>query len=92
MCIRDSYITLGSPWVPADVIDDFMLHLFGDPLWHWHSIYKERIMESWRTKHDELTGTWEIPEKSRYDHSVAVRRTYGLSLIHIFSRNVSRIT
>lgn len=91
----DIYITLGSPWVPADVIDDFMLHLFGDPLWHWHSIYKERIMESWRTKHDELTGTWEIPEKSRYDHSVAVRRTYGtekMEDLHILEKTLNMKT
>lgn len=91
----DIYITLGSPWVPADVIDDFMLHLFGDPLWHWHSIYKERIMESWRTKHDELTGTWEIPEKSRYDHSVAVRRTYGtekMEALHILEKTLNMKT
>ncbi len=26
---EDIYITLGSPWVPPDVIDDFILHLFG---------------------------------------------------------------
>jgi len=91
----DIYITLGSPWVPADVIDDFMLHLFGDPLRHWHSIYKERIMESWRTKHDELTGTWEIPEKSRYDHSVAVRRTYGtekMEALHILEKTLNMKT
>ena len=25
--IKDIYCTLGSPWVPADVIDDFILHL-----------------------------------------------------------------
>ncbi|MBR1797558.1 MAG: hypothetical protein IJ757_06085 [Clostridiales bacterium] len=25
---NDIYITLGSPWVPADIIDDFILHLF----------------------------------------------------------------
>lgn len=91
----DIYITLGSPWVPADVIDDFMLHLFGDPLRHWHSIYKERIMESWRTRHDELTGTWEIPEKSRYDHSVAVRRTYGtekMEALHILEKTLNMKT
>lgn len=91
----DIYITLGSPWVPADVIDDFMLHLFGDPLRHWSSNYKERIMESWRTRHDELTGTWEIPEKSRYDHSVAVCRTYGtekMEALHILEKTLNMKT
>lgn len=28
---KDIYITLGSPWVPADIIDDFIEHLFGIP-------------------------------------------------------------
>ena len=26
------YITLGSPWIPADVIDGFIVYLFGKPL------------------------------------------------------------
>ncbi len=76
---KDIYITLGSPWVPSDIIDDFMEYLFGDPLRYY--IYswslRDRIMESFKTKHDELTGTWEIPEKRRYHHNVAVSRTYG---------------
>ena len=52
-------------------------------------------MESWRTKHDELTGTWEIPEKSRYDHSVAVRRTYGtekMEALHILEKTLNMKT
>ena len=32
---KDIYITLGSPWVPADIIDDFIIYLFGDPLKHY---------------------------------------------------------
>ena len=27
--VKDIYCTLGSPWVPADIIDDFILHLVG---------------------------------------------------------------
>lgn len=75
---RDIYITLGSPWIPADIIDDFILHLFGDPLSREKNKYrKDQIMECWKTLHDEITGTWEIPGKSRYLSSVAVSRTYG---------------
>ena len=78
---EDIYITLGSPWVPADIIDDFILHLFGSPFRHNKSCFssfdEDRLMESWRTVHDEITGTWEIPAKSRYHHSVGVRKTYG---------------
>ncbi len=65
----DIYITLGSPWVPTDVIDDFMVYLFGT-CWCSHN-------SSFNTKHDEWTGTWEIPEKSRYDRSVLVTQRYG---------------
>ena len=74
---EDIYITLGSPWVPADIIDDFIIYLFGDPLKHY-SYYgdREEITEGYKTVHDEITGTWEIPYKSRYNHSVGVSRTY----------------
>ena len=75
---KDIYITLGSPWVPADIIDDFIIHLFGDPLKHYcYYGDREEIMEGYKTVHDEITGTWEIPYKSRYNHSVGVSRTYG---------------
>ena len=42
----DIYITLGSPWVPADVIEDFIRHIE-------HREYGYR-----KVMHDELTGTW----------------------------------
>lgn len=75
---KDIYITLGSPWVPADIIDDFILHLFGDPFKHgWSCHNRDEIPELWKTIHDEITGTWEIPYKSRYNHSIGVSKTYG---------------
>lgn len=75
---QDIYVTLGSPWIPPDIIDDFIIHLFGDPLKHCYNLeLKWKIIESGKTKHDSLTGTWEIPVKSRYNHSVAVSRTWG---------------
>lgn len=73
---KDIYITLGSPWVPADIIDDFIEHLFGYPpsrVW-WNLPNRE---DDLKTKHDEITGTWEIPYKSRYGHNVGVTKTYG---------------
>lgn len=93
---EDIYITLGSPWVPADIIDDFIIHLFGDPLKHY-SYYgnKEEIMEGYKTVHDEITGTWEIPHKSRYNHSVGVSRTYGtekLEALHILEKTLNMKT
>lgn len=92
---EDIYITLGSPWVPADIIDDFMLHLFGDPLRHCSYSDREEIMRRYKTIHDEITGTWEIPHKSRYNHSVGVSRTYGtekLEALHILEKTLNMKT
>lgn len=93
---KDIYITLGSPWVPADIIDDFIIYLFGDPLKHY-SYYgdREEIMEGYKTVHDEITGTWEIPYKSRYNHSVGVSRTCGtekLEALHILEKTLNMKT
>ncbi|MBQ8041664.1 MAG: DEAD/DEAH box helicase family protein [Lachnospiraceae bacterium] len=100
----DIYITLGSPWVPADIIDDFIEFLFGDPLkdrfgasihsqsYHW---YKENLKESQKTIHDEITGTWEIPEKNRYLHRVSVSQTYGtdrMEALHILEKTLNMKT
>lgn len=96
---NDIYITLGSPWVPADIIDDFILHLFGDPFKHDRSRYNQavidRMMESWKTIHDEITGTWEIPCKSRYNDSVSVSNTYGtdkLEALYILQKTLNMQT
>lgn len=86
---KDIYVTLGSPWVPADIIDNFIEYLLGDWRRHWYSINDE---EDFHTKHDELTGTWEIPFKSRYNHDVKVTRTYGtdrINALHILERTLN---
>lgn len=86
---KDIYVTLGSPWVPADIIDDFIEHLLGNWRRHWYKISDE---EHFHTKHDELTGTWEIPFKSRYDRDVKVTRTYGtdrINALHILERTLN---
>ena len=93
---KDIYVTLGSPWVPADVIDDFIVHLFGDPLKHyygWQS--RDEVMESFKTRHDELTGTWDIPNKTRYGHNVAVSKTWGtdrVEALHILEKTLNMKT
>ena len=94
---NDIYITLGSPWVPADIIDDFILHLFGDPFkrCYYNQAVIDRMMESWKTIHDEITGTWEIPCKSRYNDSVGVRETYGtdnLEALYILEKTLNMQT
>ncbi len=94
---EDIYITLGSPWVPADVIDEFMEHLFGDPLkfFYYGSDDEQELIDSLKTIHDEITGTWEIPCKSRYNHSTYVKRVYGtsrLEALYILERTLNMKT
>ncbi len=56
---KDIYVTLGSPWLPTEVIDEFLVYLLGDV----KNYYPPDMLS---TRHDELSGTWEIPVKSRY--------------------------
>ncbi len=93
---EDIYITLGSPWVPAYIIDDFIIHLFGSPFRHtkryMSTFDKENLLDSWKTVHDEITGSWEIPGKSRYHHSVGVSKTYGterIEALHILEKTLN---
>ncbi len=62
---EDIYVTLGSPWVPADIIDDFITHLFGEPPYPHN---KKEWEDYLKTVHDPITGTWEIHEKGRFGH------------------------
>lgn len=93
---KDIYITLGSPWVPADIIDEFIIHLFGEPLGNCRYFDdRDIVMEEYKTIHDEITGTWEIPCKSRYDHSVGVREIYGtdrLEALYILEKTLNMKT
>lgn len=83
---KDIYITLGSPWVPIDIIDDFITHILNLKNYSYIG-----------TKHDELTGTWEIPHKSDYLYrcSVAATHTYGTSrmpALYILERTLNMKT
>ena len=52
--VKDIYCTLGSPWVPADIIDDFILHLVG-----MNSFDSEAAPYSeakYKVLHDEFTS------------------------------------
>ncbi|MBE6533990.1 MAG: hypothetical protein E7678_03350 [Ruminococcaceae bacterium] len=62
------YVTLGSPWVPSDVIDDFILHLIGiDKIKGEYPTSAEPLLQSkYAVRHDSATGMWEIPEKTRF--------------------------
>ncbi len=69
--IEDIYVTLGSPWVPADIIDDFILHLIGlGPIDGGYPKSAQPFLnENYRVRHDDVTGLWVIPEKTRFRKS-----------------------
>ena len=81
---EDIYITLGSPWVPTDIIDDFIRHILnlkGDSY-------------AW-TAHDTLTGSWEIANKSFYKDRVAAKSTWGtekMTALYILERTLNMKT
>ncbi len=68
----DIYVTLGSPWVPADVVDDFILHLVGLDK-NADGDYPEEaepfLTPDYMTAHDPTTGLWDIPLKRRFRKS-----------------------
>lgn len=53
--LEEIYITLGSPWVPTDVIDEFANHIIG--------LDGSSAMNG--TTHDPITGTWELTYRGR---------------------------
>ncbi|MBQ8540864.1 MAG: DEAD/DEAH box helicase family protein [Clostridia bacterium] len=68
------YVTLGSPWVPTDIIDKFIEHLFGRI--EYQRCINAAVKDQYCVHHDEITGTWDVPCKTRYNN-VAVNATYG---------------
>ncbi len=81
---EDIYITLGSPWIPPDVIDDFINEMFFSKLPDYQRCSS--------VKHDEITGTWEIDSKSRGNTFTITTSTYGTSRInalHIIERTLN---
>ena len=75
---KDSiYITLGSPWVPTDIIDKFIEHLLGT--------ITPKKRGGYKVIRDPETGVWRIPQKSRYDGDVKSNNTYGTTRIEALS-------
>lgn len=67
--VDEIYVTLGSPWVPTDVIDDFIAYMaFGENLRSERALtyFKQVACGDYAVRHDELTGIWDIPEKTRF--------------------------
>ena len=83
---KDIYVTLGSPWVPVEIIEDFLRH-----------ILKSRISRPFGITHDEYTGAWEIPTKSLYTqmYNVAATSTFGtmrMNALEILERSLNMKT
>lgn len=75
----DIHVTIGSPWVPTDIIDSFIYYLFGD----WMKNYSHTIDRTiFNTRYDETSGTWEIPHKNRYWRNIANDTVYGTPRIN----------
>ena len=94
---KDIYVTLGSPWVPTDVIDDFITHLLGEAYnnYYINAEIKKQLIEESKTIHDVKRGTWEIPHKDRYYYSIASRKTYGtdrMEALHILEKTLNMRT
>ena len=82
---EDIYVTLGSPWIPAEIIDDFINDLIQP---HSYHRYKG-------TTHDEETGSWDLPDKYRLKHYVRNTSTFGtdrLDAIHILEKTLNMRT
>lgn len=87
---KDIFITLGSPWVPVSIIENFIEHIFGK-LHYLRCLDGEKVA----VKHDEDTGIWEIQAKSFYKGNVKSHTTYGtkrLEAIYILERTLNMKT
>ena len=71
--VEDIYAPIGAPWIPTDVIDDFIDFLLGP-------VVKNLSSSVYRTRHSEELAIWEIPGKNRYSatrYSTRCYSTYG---------------
>ena len=67
MKAEDIYVTLGSPWIPEEIIDDFVNHLIQPHSYHRYS----------GTRHDRETGSWELINKYKLSGYVRNKATFG---------------
>ncbi len=83
--IDEIYVRLGAPWISTDFIDGFIIYLLGSS---YVSVYYNK--EELKTVHEEITGTWNIPVKSRYGaYDVNSTVTYGtnrINALHIIEK------
>ncbi len=95
--LDDIYITLGSPWIPSDIIDEFIIRMFWDSSdVRRYDIHPDSVnYKPYKVIHDEMTGTWEIPFKSRYKYVWNACSIYGtnkMNGIHILEHTLNMKT
>ncbi|MCR4656061.1 MAG: DEAD/DEAH box helicase family protein [Lachnospiraceae bacterium] len=76
--IRDIYVTLGSPWVPAGIIESFIEYIQGNERYYYNTL---------KVRHDELTGTWDLVSQYSWESykkaaSYACEQQFGTSRLH----------
>ncbi|MCD8307070.1 MAG: DEAD/DEAH box helicase family protein [Clostridia bacterium] len=77
---KDIYVTLGSPWVPTDVIDDFLMYMSG------------RRKKYCKVSHDLYTGAWELSSKDINTNYFDFNMDYGtprMSALEILERTLN---
>ena len=85
MKAEDIYVSLGSPWLPTEIIDDFVNYLVQPHMYN----------RCRGTRHDEETGSWEIPGKPVYSRYVRNTSTFGtdrIDAVHILERTLNMKT
>lgn len=79
------YVTLGSPWVPEDVICSFIKHILDLPKYdRYRGLY-----------HNESTGSWKLDNKGWYKGNLKNTKTFGtqrLSALQIIERTLNMST
>ncbi len=64
----------GIPFVPTEIIDDFIEHLFGEYI--SSPVFRGSKLP-YLVKRDAITGSWEIPMKKRYSGRASYFSKYG---------------
>ncbi len=85
MKAEDIYVSLGSPWLPTEIIDEFVNYI----------VQPHEYNRCKGTRHDEETGSWEIPDKYLYSRYVRNTNTFGtdrIDAIHILERTLNMRT
>jgi len=73
---KDIYVTLGTPWLPTSVIDEFIKYLLH---------YYERVT------HDDITGSWHLEYRYGAEY-ILNNRTYGtrcISAVNIIEKTLN---